>query len=413
MLIGPARRPAACDSPCAGDVCGGNACRLGTGRRPCSFARGRSLFETKIRPVLATTCFKCHGGQKTSNNLRVDRRQSLFKGGDSGPALVPGHPDKSLLICAPCVISDDDLKMPPDKKLPDAVIADFEWWIRRRCGLARSAGAESFRQEEHWAFRPVRKIEPPLDASGWSANAVDCFIHAGSGNTRTASRAAAAGKRTLLRRAYFDLIGLAADSAAEVAAFLADKSPEAFANVIETPAWLAAVRRAVGPLLDGRRPLCRHGRRQCGLSRCPKRGCIAITSSTRSTRTSRTISSSASRWRATCWPSAGRRTILRAGGGHGLSGPVAAVRDGPLRAVAFDARRHDRHGGPGLLGNDAALRGATITSSIPISDARLLRALRQSSPARQFPYAGSEEFQSMKFGRRDFAALVPATARRP
>lgn len=88
-----------------------------------------TFFETRIRPVLATTCVKCHGGAKTENSLRVDRREWLLKGGDSGAAIVPGDPEKSLLIRA-LRYGDDNLKMPPAKKLPETVIADFEHWVR-------------------------------------------------------------------------------------------------------------------------------------------------------------------------------------------------------------------------------------------------------------------------------------------
>ena len=105
---------------------------------------GEVFFETKIRPVLATTCFKCHGGKKTENNLRVDRRESLLKGGDSGPAIVPGQPDKSVLIGA-LRYHDDNLKMPPDKRLPDAVIADFERWVREGAVWPERKATDGFR----------------------------------------------------------------------------------------------------------------------------------------------------------------------------------------------------------------------------------------------------------------------------
>src|SRR5437764_15068891 len=82
-----------------------------------------TFFETKIRPVLAETCLKCHGGKKVSNGLRVDSRESLLKGGEHGSAIVPGDPDKSLLIQA-IRHEHAEIKMPPDKNLPDAVIAD-------------------------------------------------------------------------------------------------------------------------------------------------------------------------------------------------------------------------------------------------------------------------------------------------
>ena len=86
------------------------------------------LFESKIRPVLVDVCFKCHGGDKDSGHLRVDSREALLKGGDTSPALVPSKPGESLLLKA-IRHSDDDLKMPPDKRLPDETIAAFETWI--------------------------------------------------------------------------------------------------------------------------------------------------------------------------------------------------------------------------------------------------------------------------------------------
>ena len=90
-----------------------------------------AFFETNIRPVLVARCLKCHGGEKTSNSLSVSTRDALLKGGDSGPAILPGRPEQSLLLQA-IRYQSDDLKMPPDKKLPDRVIADFE-----QCGLVR------------------------------------------------------------------------------------------------------------------------------------------------------------------------------------------------------------------------------------------------------------------------------------
>src|ERR1700685_406322 len=195
-----------------------------------------AFFESRIRPVLARTCFRCHGGQKSENNLRLDRREALLKGGDSGPAVVPGDPDKSLLIRA-LRYRDDELRMPPDKRLPDRVIADFESWVRAGAAWPRAAErVSSFSpadkapaKKPHWAFEPVRAVNPPHDASDWSANGVDCFIHEGlqSHNLRPGMEAS---KRALLRRAYFDLIGLP-PKPERVAAFLADRAPDAFSNV--------------------------------------------------------------------------------------------------------------------------------------------------------------------------------------
>ena len=88
------------------------------------------FFETKIRPVLAGTCLKCHGGEKTSNGLRVDSRDALLTGGERGPAIVPGDPDRSLLVEA-LGYGNDDLQMPPTGKLGESVVADFREWVKQ------------------------------------------------------------------------------------------------------------------------------------------------------------------------------------------------------------------------------------------------------------------------------------------
>lgn len=86
------------------------------------------FFEAKIRPVLATHCFECHG-HKEKGGLKLDSRTAILQGGDSGPAMVPGNPQKSLLMTA-VQHTDPELEMPPKKKLPPEVIADLSQWIR-------------------------------------------------------------------------------------------------------------------------------------------------------------------------------------------------------------------------------------------------------------------------------------------
>ena len=95
-----------------------------------SSSESETFFETKIRPVLMDTCFKCHGGKETKRGLRVDSRETLLKGGENGPAIVPGDPDKSLLIQ---VIrrAHDEIKMAPKKKLPPETVADFVAWVNQ------------------------------------------------------------------------------------------------------------------------------------------------------------------------------------------------------------------------------------------------------------------------------------------
>jgi hypothetical protein len=189
------------------------------------------FFEAKIRPVLAGTCFKCHGGKKTSGGLRVDSRAALLKGGESGPAIVPGDLARSLLIQAVRHVRDD-LHMPPMQKLPDRTIADLETWVRQGAFWPTVAWKKTPDMEtQHWAFQAVKKVEPPVDPTGWAGNPIDRFIAVGL-QKHLLKPAATADRRTLLRRVYFDLIGLPPEPE-EARSFLADSSPAALATIVD------------------------------------------------------------------------------------------------------------------------------------------------------------------------------------
>lgn len=190
-------------------------------------------FESRIRPVLIETCLKCHGGDKTSAGLRVDSRESLLAGGDSGPAIVPGDPDASLLIRA-LHYGEDGPSMPPKEKLPDAVVQDFVQWVAAGApwpSAAPDATAAKDDAGRHWAFRPVVRSGPPEDSTGWAANEVDQFLHK-AWSDQGLTPAAPADKRTLARRLYFDLIGLP-PTPQEMEAYLADDSPDAYSSLVE------------------------------------------------------------------------------------------------------------------------------------------------------------------------------------
>jgi hypothetical protein len=191
-------------------------------------ADAETFFESKIRPVLAGTCFKCHGGEKVRGGLHLESRAALLKGGDSGPAVVPGDAEKSLLIRA-IRYGHEDVKMPPDKQLPAPVVDDFVAWIKdgavwpERSSLASSTA----RAEKRWAFEQVAQVEPPAG----SGDLIDRFV-------RTKLRehglepVGSADPRTLIRRVTFDLIGLP-PTPEEVDAFLADHSPDAYAKLVD------------------------------------------------------------------------------------------------------------------------------------------------------------------------------------
>ncbi len=192
------------------------------------------LFETKIRPVLVEVCFKCHGGDKVSNGLRVDSREALLKGGDTAAAVVLGKPAESLLVEA-LRHSDKDLKMPPDKKLPDETIAAFEAWITADAPwpTAKLGELSPFQVRKHWAFQPVVRPSVPQIRNPKSEirNAIDAFVWQKL-DASGLSPSLEADRRTLLRRATFDLHGLPPTPEA-IFAFEADPSPQAFEHVVD------------------------------------------------------------------------------------------------------------------------------------------------------------------------------------
>ena len=190
-----------------------------------------ALFESAIRPVLVDACFRCHGGERVSGGLRVDSREALVSGGDSGPAIVPGDPAKSLLIEA-IARHDDVSAMPPelDKALLPEQVAAFERWIGADALWPEAAAA--FEVEGHWAFAPV--ADPPLPQvadEAWCQTTIDRFIRARQEEAGGVPLPRAS-RRTLIRRATFDLTGLP-PTPAEIEAFLADVAPDAFEKVVE------------------------------------------------------------------------------------------------------------------------------------------------------------------------------------
>jgi cytochrome c553 len=207
---------------------------LTLGPRPASAADPNAaveLFESKIRPVLVDVCFKCHGGDKDSGSLRVDSREALIKGGDTSPVLVPSKPEESLLLKA-IRHTDDDLKMPPDKRLPEETIAAFEAWIA--AGAPWPAGRSGgFQAKRHWAFQPVAHPSVPEINSQKSkiANSIDVFIQQKLDEAKLAL-SPPADRRTLIRRASFVLHGLP-PSWDEIVEFESDPAPDAVERLID------------------------------------------------------------------------------------------------------------------------------------------------------------------------------------
>src|SRR5713101_2529695 len=202
------------------------------------------FFEKKIRPIFTERCYECHSSQskKIKGGFVLDSREALLKGGESGPGIVPGKPEKSLLITA-VRYADKDLQMPPKHQLEPQQIKDLEAWVKmgapdpRRDSSNLVAAAEhksiDFEQaRKFWAFQRVKDASlPPIKQKSWAWNAVDRFILAMQ-EQKGLSAVRDADKRTLIRRATYDLIGLP-PTPEEVDAFLADKSSKAFENVVD------------------------------------------------------------------------------------------------------------------------------------------------------------------------------------
>jgi hypothetical protein len=188
------------------------------------------FFEKKVRPVLAEHCYGCHSAtaKKLKADLRLDSRAGMLTGGDLGPALVPGHSEKSRLIEA-ITYKNVDLKMPPKTKLPDVVIADLTAWVKMGAPwpdekLVKKNTSSEFnlekRKKDHWSWQPIRDpAVPPVKNAAWPKGDIDRFLLAKL-EAKGLKPAGNADPRTLLRRLYFDLIGLP-PTRAEVGEFLA------------------------------------------------------------------------------------------------------------------------------------------------------------------------------------------------
>jgi hypothetical protein len=204
--------------------------------------RSIEFFEKKIRPILREHCTKCHGddARKVKGGLRLDSREALLHGGDSGPAVVPGKPENSRLIEA-ISYKNVDLQMPPKGKLPEAAIADLATWVRDgvvwptdRSNTVTSISEFNLarRKADHWAWRPIQRPGiPEVKTSHWLKDPVDAFILRKLEDNALAP-APSADRRTLIRRVTFALTGLP-PTPEEIESFLRDSSPDAFAKVVD------------------------------------------------------------------------------------------------------------------------------------------------------------------------------------
>jgi hypothetical protein len=200
-------------------------------------ADGLKYFETKIRPVLLEKCYACHSSQAEAleGGLLLDTREGLLRGGDSGPAVVPGAPGDSLLIDA---LNYETYEMPPSGKLPADIVADFERWIEMgmpdpRTGAALASTSIDIESGcRYWSFQPIAARDaPPIDGADPSLSRIDRFLQAEL-QQHDLKPAAEADRTTLLRRVTFDLVGLP-PTVQQLDTFLNDTSPRAFERVVD------------------------------------------------------------------------------------------------------------------------------------------------------------------------------------
>jgi hypothetical protein len=204
------------------------------------------FFEAKVRPLLVANCLECHGPNKHKSDLRLDSREAILKGGETGPAIVPGKPQESLLVEA--IRYDGSIQMPPRGRLAREDVAALAEWVRQGApwpqprpdlavrrltpASARTGADISAKDQNFWSFRPVREPSPPaIHNDSWPRSPIDRFVLSKL-EVAGLKPSPPADRRTLIRRVTFDLIGLP-PAPAEIDVFLADRSPEALAKAVD------------------------------------------------------------------------------------------------------------------------------------------------------------------------------------
>ncbi len=202
-----------------------------------------AFFESKIRPLLVASCFQCHAGSESRGGLKLDSAEAMRKGNAHGPAFVAGDPEKSNILKV--VHYDGAIKMPPAGKLRPEEIAALTEWVKMGAPWPSANGSAgpsnpgqapdlvlTPAQKNFWSFRPVAKPAlPKVKNSAWAISPIDRFVLAKL-EEKGLKPAPTADRHTLIRRAYFDLIGLP-PTPEEVEAFVLDKSPDAWAKVVD------------------------------------------------------------------------------------------------------------------------------------------------------------------------------------
>ncbi|MEO2029309.1 MAG: DUF1549 domain-containing protein [Fuerstiella sp.] len=205
---------------------------------PAKNVSDEAFFQTTVLPILQQHCYECHshGAKKAKGGLVLDSRSGWAKGGETGPAIVPGKPNKSLLISA---IRYEDYEMPPTGRLPEELIRKIERWIadgahdpRATENVQHNGVIDIEAGRRHWAFQPPRSVTPPeVRDTEWPRHDVDRYI-LGQLEEAGLRPVADANRYTWLRRVSFDLTGLP-PTVAEISEFETDQSPQAREKVVD------------------------------------------------------------------------------------------------------------------------------------------------------------------------------------
>ncbi len=208
-------------------------------------AQDEAFFTSKVRPILEANCYECHGAEKIKGGLTIISRAALVEGGEQGPAIDVDHPGESLLL-EMISYKDYNHQMPPDGKLGVETVATLTKWIEAGAPWPEDAEFEVTAEREsdssqgriweqgksHWAYQPLKRPDvPKVDDAVWNANPIDAFVRDGL-DARGFTPADEAERGALIRRAYYDLIGLP-PTPTEVRAFVNAKSDDAWEAVID------------------------------------------------------------------------------------------------------------------------------------------------------------------------------------
>ncbi len=192
------------------------------------------LFEQRIRPVLVQHCIKCHGARKQEGGLRLDSSQAMLAGGDNGPAISRSAPKESLLLEA---LRYESFEMPPSGQLDQRIIGDFETWLATGAEwpeheeALRATSEITSEDRQWWAFQPLSDAEPPRVDTGWVCNPIDQFVWHEL-QSHDLHPAPPADRLRLLRRVYFDLLGVP-PNLEEIQEFVEDDSAHAWESLID------------------------------------------------------------------------------------------------------------------------------------------------------------------------------------